>query len=257
MMSRRNVIGAAAAAGGAAILSKSGLIAPVARAAEAQEDTASTEPSSRPAEPGKDYMPVHTPNGATLEHRVVDGVKVMHLVAEEIEHEFAPGLRAKCLGYNGRTPGPTIAHIGAALDPRLGEAAQATIAACPNYRWLGALPHGTARRFIARARALVHPSRMEGGANVVVEAIRSGVPVLASRIDGNVGLLGADYDGYFPVGDAAALASLARRFCAEPAFAARLRTQCALREPPCRPAAERTAVRALVASLLPARQRAR
>jgi len=108
MMSRRNVIGAAAAVSGAAILSKSGLITATARADDAQDNAASTAPSSRPAEPGKDYTPVHTPNGVTLEHRVVDGVKVMHLVAEEVEHEFAPGLRAKCLGYNGRTPGPTI-----------------------------------------------------------------------------------------------------------------------------------------------------
>ena len=84
-----------------------------------------------------------------------------------------------------------------------------------------------ARRAIARARALVHPSVMEGGANVVIEAVRSGVPVLASRIDGNVGLLGADYDGFFPVGDAAALAALMRRFVADAAFAAHLAAQCA------------------------------
>ena len=96
-------------------------------------------------------------------------------------------------------------------------------------------------------------SRIEGGANVVVEAVRSGVPVLASRIDGNVGLLGGDYDGYFPVGDAAALATLVRRFCADAAFAAHLRAQCAAREPLFRPAAERRAVRALVAELLAAR----
>src|SRR5207244_10247900 len=57
---------------------------------------------------GKDYTPVITPNGAALPWKLVDGVKVFHLVAEEVEHEFAPGLRAKCWGYNGRTPGPTI-----------------------------------------------------------------------------------------------------------------------------------------------------
>ncbi|GMU42568.1 MAG: copper oxidase [Xanthomonadales bacterium] len=51
---------------------------------------------------------VRTPNGWTLPYRMVDGVKVFHLVAEEIEHEFAPGCRAKCWGYNGSTPGPTI-----------------------------------------------------------------------------------------------------------------------------------------------------
>ncbi|MGZ8260445.1 MAG: selenoneine biosynthesis selenosugar synthase SenB [Caldimonas sp.] len=145
---------------------------------------------------------------------------------------------------------PTVAHVGAALDEQLAAAARATAAACPAYRWLGALDHAAARRTIACARALVHPSRIEGGANVVVEAVRSGVPVLASRIDGNVGLLGAGYDGYFAVGDSAALAALVRRFFAEDAFAARLRDQCAAREPLFRPAVERRAVRRLVAGLL-------
>ncbi|HEV7576544.1 MAG TPA: selenoneine biosynthesis selenosugar synthase SenB [Caldimonas sp.] len=152
---------------------------------------------------------------------------------------------------------PTIAHVGAALDARLADEARATMAACPSYRWLGALSHAAARRAMARARALVHPSRIEGGANVVIEAVRSGVPVLASRIDGNVGLLGGGYDGYFPVGDGVALAALARRFCADVAFAASLRAQCAAREPLFRPAAERRAVRALVDGLLPARRRSR
>ena len=152
---------------------------------------------------------------------------------------------------------PTIVHIGGPLDARLADEAQATMAACPAYRWLGALSHAAARRTIARARALVHCSRMEGGANVVIEAVRSGVPVLASRIDGNVGLLGADYDGYFPVGDADALAALIRRFCADGAFAATLTHQCALREPLFRPAAERTAVRSLVAGLLSTRDEGR
>src|SRR3954468_20672059 len=65
-------------------------------------------PLPAPGEAGRDYVPVVTPNGVTLPFRLVDGVKVFHLVAEEFEHEFAPGLRAKCWGYNGRTPGPTI-----------------------------------------------------------------------------------------------------------------------------------------------------
>lgn len=57
------------------------------------------------------YMPVHTPNGWTLPHRMVDGVKEFHLVAEEIEHEFAPGSKAKCWGYNGTSPGPTLEAV--------------------------------------------------------------------------------------------------------------------------------------------------
>lgn len=145
---------------------------------------------------------------------------------------------------------PTIVHIGDALDRRLADAARATMAACPAYRWLGAQPHATARRSIARARALVHMSRIEGGANVVIEAVRSRVPVLASRIDGNVGLLGASYDGYFAVGDAVEMAGMMRRFVDDAAFAAHLGAQCAAREPMFRPAAERRAVRALVTDLV-------
>ena len=143
-----------------------------------------------------------------------------------------------------------IVHIGGALDAALGEAAERTMQACPHYRWLGNLPHAAARRWIARSQALVHMSRMEGGANVVIEAVRSGVPVLASRIDGNVGLLGRDYAGFFEAGDAQALATLMQRFAAGPAFAAHLRAQCALREPGFAPAAERAAVRALLADML-------
>lgn len=54
------------------------------------------------------YVPAHTLNGWTLPYRMTDGVKEFHLVAEEFEHEFAPGSVARCWGYNGTTPGPTI-----------------------------------------------------------------------------------------------------------------------------------------------------
>ena len=79
---------------------------------------------------------------------------------------------------------------------------------CPHYRWLGALPHAQTRQRIQRAHVLVHTSALEGGAHVIMEAVRSGTPVLASRVPGNIGMLGADYAGYFPHGDAAALAGL-------------------------------------------------
>ncbi|TAJ04035.1 MAG: copper oxidase [Planctomycetota bacterium] len=60
---------------------------------------------------GLGYRPTVTPNGVALPFRVVDGVKVFHLVAEEVEHEFAPGMRAFCYGYNGRVHGPTIEAV--------------------------------------------------------------------------------------------------------------------------------------------------
>jgi len=143
-----------------------------------------------------------------------------------------------------------VMQIGNPLDETLAAAAQRTMHDCPHYRWLGGLPAGATRDCIARAHALVHASRMEGGANAVIEAVRSHVPVLASRIDGNVGLLGADYEGYFPVGDAAALCALMQRFAADPAFAARLAQQCAQREPLFTPEAEAAAVKGLLHDML-------
>ena len=107
--------------------------------------------------------------------------------------------------------GILIDHIGNALDPALADEARATQSDCPHYRWLGGLPHETTRRRIQRAHLLIHPSRMEGGAHVIMEAALCGTPVLASRMDGNVGMLGTGYGGYFPAGDAAALAALLRQ----------------------------------------------
>jgi putative glycosyltransferase (TIGR04348 family) len=143
-----------------------------------------------------------------------------------------------------------IVHAGNALDDALADAARRTMASCTHYRWLGGVSADAAREHIAGAHALVHMSRMEGGANVVTEAIRSQVPVLASRIPGNLGLLGDDYEGCFPVGDARALAMLMQRFAADRAFVRRLAGQCALREPFFAPDIERHAVRTLLADML-------
>lgn len=143
-----------------------------------------------------------------------------------------------------------IVHVGEALDPALGAEARRTMEQCPNYRWLGNLPQPEARRRIACARALVHMSRVEGGANVVSEAVRSQVPVLASRIDGNIGLLGRDYVGYFSCGSAVELAQVMQRMLDEPLFARRLAAQCAEREPLFEPAREATAVRGLLLDML-------
>jgi glycosyltransferase involved in cell wall biosynthesis len=92
---------------------------------------------------------------------------------------------------------------------------------------------------------------MEGGANVIIEAVTSGVPVLASDIEGNRGMLGEDYAGYFPAGDAAALARLVERSVADQAFDALLRRQCAARAELFAPHAEQAALLALVGRLLP------
>ncbi|MCQ9378594.1 selenoneine biosynthesis selenosugar synthase SenB [Methyloversatilis sp. XJ19-49] len=139
-----------------------------------------------------------------------------------------------------------IDHIGSALDPELGEAAGHLMVQYPAYRWLGGLSHDATRRRLQRASVLVHPSRMEGGAHTVIEAIRSGVPVLASRIDGNVGLLGADYDGYCAPGDAHALAALLARARDDADWLAHLAYQCDTKAALFSAQHERSALHALI-----------
>jgi putative glycosyltransferase (TIGR04348 family) len=144
--------------------------------------------------------------------------------------------------------GIQISHIGEAGEPDLGELARATARDCPHYRWLGALPHEATRRAIQRAHVLVHTSAMEGGAHVIMEAVCSGTPVLASRVDGNVGMLGDDYAGYFEHGNAAQLVSLLQR-CRTQDLLEKLGKQCALRAPLFDPQLERQAVLRLVEDL--------
>jgi putative glycosyltransferase (TIGR04348 family) len=143
-----------------------------------------------------------------------------------------------------------IRHIGAALDPALGKAACAAMAHDSRYRWTGALPHGLTRCAIRAAHVLVHPSLMEGGANVIVEAVTAGTPVLASRVSGNLGMLGRNYPGYFEVGDAAGLAALLVSCIEDGRLLPRLREHCSERARLFTPARERQALRRLVAEVI-------
>lgn len=97
-------------AGVGSLAGSSGILRGGAVAAPQHNQSADAKPSP-PGRPGRDYRPVVTPNGATLPFKVVDGVKVFHLIAEPVKHEFAPGLVGDCWGYNGRTPGPTIEAV--------------------------------------------------------------------------------------------------------------------------------------------------
>lgn len=142
--------------------------------------------------------------------------------------------------------GIRIDHLGAALHPRFEAQALATAQACPHYRWRGASDHEATRRRIQRAHVLVHTSRLEGGAHVIMEALCSGTPVLASRMAGNIGMLGADHPGFFDVGDAAALANLLRRFQHDPGFRQALLAHGAARAPLFSPQREAAALLALV-----------
>jgi putative glycosyltransferase (TIGR04348 family) len=141
-------------------------------------------------------------------------------------------------------------HVGAALDGTLGTQAQATAAACPHYQWLGPLAHAQTLEQLQQSALMVISSAMEGGANVIIEAVVAGVPVLASDIAGNRGMLGENYAGYFPVGDAAALAAAIARAQSDPAYVETLRAQCRARAPLFAPAREAGQLRALVHELM-------
>src|SRR5258708_16186848 len=119
-ISRRSfVAGAATIAGSAAVLhklnaqvQKSGPDTADSTNAPIKTDKVSPPQNLPPGEPGKDYNPVITPSGSTLPWKIVDGVKVFHLIAQEVaNHEFAPGLVANCWGFNGQVHGPTIEAV--------------------------------------------------------------------------------------------------------------------------------------------------
>jgi putative glycosyltransferase (TIGR04348 family) len=147
--------------------------------------------------------------------------------------------------------GVRMTHIGGALDPALGEQALSTQQAVPRYRWLGNLPQPSTREHLRQSHLMVIASKMEGGANVIIEAVTSGVPVLASDISGNRGMLGADYAGYFPMGDSKALARMIDQTVADPVLYVLLKAQCNARAPQFSPEREQAAVLQLVDNLVP------
>jgi putative glycosyltransferase (TIGR04348 family) len=148
-------------------------------------------------------------------------------------------------------------HAGKALVADLEEAARAWMRREPRYRWKGELPPSRTRQMIADSDALVLSSVLEGGANVISEAVVCSVPVLASRIPSSVALLGKDYDGYFEVGDSRELATLIKRFVREPGFRTRLKRQVQRLRPSFSPRREREAWRKLIAELFPVRRASR
>ena len=153
-----------------------------------------------------------------------------------------------------------VTHLGAAMSAAMAAEARSWVRRAPRYRWLGERSHGDALRILARARLMVISSRMEGGANVVTEALAAGVPVVASRIPGNVGMLGRDYAGYYRLEDERALANLLAHAESDPAFYRRLARQCAARRPLVSRAREKRGLGTLIEGLdraLTSRRRSR
>jgi putative glycosyltransferase (TIGR04348 family) len=144
-----------------------------------------------------------------------------------------------------------VTHVGKALTPAFDALARREMAENPRYRWLGELDRAGTERALLQSRGMVLTSRLEGGANVIGEAVVAGRPVLSSRIACAQGLLGRDYPGLFDVGDTRGLASLMLRLETDAAFREDLTAWCEARRPMFDPANERAALAAFFDALSP------
>jgi putative glycosyltransferase (TIGR04348 family) len=140
-----------------------------------------------------------------------------------------------------------VIHLGKAHNDEWAAMAQAEMARNPRYIWRGEVPGWRVRREYARTQALVISSVMEGGANVVSEAIVVGVPVIASDISGNIGMLGEGYPGYYKCQDTAGLRALLIRAESDPDFLEDLTRRCIALAPRYTPEIEAAGWRAVIA----------
>jgi len=119
-----------------------------------------------------------------------------------------------------------VIHLGSALAATEGVRARLEVMSNARYKWLGEVSPSKVAAVMSKSRLFVISSRMEGGANALGEAIVAGLPILASRIPGSMGILGDDYPGYFQVGNTRDLTRLMLRCETEPQFLADLSNRC-------------------------------
>src|SRR5262249_3880652 len=140
------------------------------------------------------------------------------VVLGHLRHEKDPFRTALALRLLPAESRIRVTHLGRALTVPMQRRAKKLSATEPRYRWLGEVPRRRARKILAQSHLLVLSSRMEGGANAISEALADGVPILASRISGSIGLLGARYPGFFETGDTEGLARLLTRAETDPRY---------------------------------------
>lgn len=175
------------------------------------------------------------------------------LVSGHLREEKDPFRAVAALAYMPDESRVRVTHIGAALTREMAAEARRCMAREPRYTWLGDVPQWRALKLLARSRALVVSSRMEGGANVISEAFANAVPVIASRIPGNIGMLGSSYRGYFTLGAEQELARLLYRAESDRAFYRVLARQCAARAPLVAPEREQASLTQAIEAALRAK----
>ena len=169
------------------------------------------------------YQSLHVPGELPPRRQDVFEVCVVGEL-REVKDPFRTGLAARQLSPDSNV---RVLHAGAASSEQMAERATKEERTNARYNWLGEVSHAETLALIARSRLLSISSRHEGGANVLTEALALGTPIVASRIAGNVGILGDDYAGYFEVEDTEALSELLRRAETDEGFYESLRDHCA------------------------------
>lgn len=168
------------------------------------------------------------------------------LVVGHLREEKDPFRAAMASAYLPEHSRTQIMHLGRALSEDMARMARHIESRLPRYHWLGDTSHQTVLDQFSRADLLVVSSIMEGGANVICEALAAGVPVIASAISGNIGMLGENYPGYYPLEDERRLAQLISRAENDPDFYADLVRECRDRRTLMTPQREATSIRQLV-----------
>lgn len=161
----------------------------------------------------------------------------------EEKDPFRTALAARLLPEHSRI---RVIHFGKAHNRSYARRAEQEMQQNSRYFWKGEVPRWRVRREFSRTRAMVISSNQEGGANVVSEAIVAGVPVIASDIAGNIGLLGREYPAYYRVGDEQSLAELLHRAETDMVWLSNLETCCQRLAPLFTPESEADAWAALV-----------
>ena len=164
----------------------------------------------------------------------------------DVKDPFAP---ARALERMDPTVPAEVVHAGAVLDESLREEARRRSLATARWRWIGTLDRRASSALLRSSHVCIVPSRSEGGAGVISEAVVEGLALLASDADGNVGLLGANHAGLYPAGDDSSLARLMQRCALEPGFVTDLGNQSAALAPDFAPEVEVAAWRELLASV--------
>ena len=178
------------------------------------------------------------------QNKTFDVCVVGHL--RPVKDPFRAAMAARLLPRSSRI---RVLQIGGAMTVDAEARAKAETRGNARYQWLGEQAPARVRKILERCQLFVLSSKMEGGANALGEAIVAGVPVLASRIPGSIGILGEDYPGYFETGNTRELARMMLKAETDPSFLSELKERCGATRPLFSPAHERARLKSLVAEL--------